>query len=400
MTGPDVIRFAGNALLQHRRRTLLSLLGVAMGATAVVFLTGLGEGARVFVLDQFQSLGSNLVIVVPGKTETLGHMSGAGGVPNDLTLDDARALERQLRGVERVIPMTNASDVVSYRQRRRQLAIIGTTRDFFLAQDLHVARGELLPVSDIDRGAAVVVIGDKVAKELFYDEEPVGKSIRVGDARMRIIGVLAPKGTQMGRNVDDTVFAPAATIMQIFNRTSLFRILVELSEYADADLAKQQIIDVMIDRHDEEDVTCITQAAVLESLGGILRSLTLAVGGIAAISLAVAGIGIMNVMLVSVSERTAEIGLLKALGARGAQVLAVFLAESVLLSTLGGLLGLALGTGLLRLLTSLYPAVPATTPAWAIAGVLVLAMSTGPLFGVLPAWRAMKLDPVASLSRG
>ena len=216
----------------------------------------------------------------------------------------------------------------------------------------------------------------------------------------RVVGVLAPKGTQMGQNVDDTVFAPAATVMQLFNRTSLFRIMVELGAHADADLIKEQIIAVMIDRHDEEDVTCITQAAVLESLGGILRSLTLAIGGIAAISLAVAGIGIMNVMLVSVSERTSEIGLLKALGARGKQVLAVFLTESALLSTAGGLLGLGIGTGLLRLLTSFYPAVPATTPAWAIGGVLALAMLTGPIFGVLPAWRAMQLDPVASLSRG
>jgi putative ABC transport system permease protein len=400
MKSLDVVRFAGNALLQNRRRTLLSLLGVAMGATAVVFLTGLGEGARVLVLDEFQSLGTNLVIVIPGKTETHGHMSAVGGVPNDLTLQDARALERRLRGVQRVIPMTNASDVVSHRERRRQLGIIGTTRDFFLAQGLRAARGDLLPAAELDRGASVAVLGHKVAKELFHNEEAVGQTIRVGDARMRVIGVLESKGIQMGQDIDDTVFAPAATVMQLFNRTSLYRILVEFGAYADADVIKKRIIEVMIDRHDEEDVSCITQAAVLESLGGIIRTFTLAIGGIAAVSLAVAGIGIMNVMLVSVSERTSEIGLLKALGARGAQVLAVFLTESVLLSTAGGVLGLLAGTGLLRLLTSFYPEVPATTPMWAVAGVLALAMSTGPIFGVLPAWRAMKLDPVTSLGRG
>jgi putative ABC transport system permease protein len=395
----DVVGFAANSLLQHRRRTLLSLLGVAIGATAVVFLTGLGDGARAFVMGEFQALGSNLVIVMPGRTETTGVFPGAGGVPNDLTLDDARALQRGLRGIRRVIPMTSATDVVSHLERRRQVAIIGTTRDFFLAQGLRAESGSLLPEIEFGRGAPVAVIGSNVAKELFLERNPIGKVIRIGDARMRVIGVLADRGTQMGMDVDDTVYASVASIMQVFNRTSLFRILIEVNAYADADAIKEQIIALMIDRHDEEDITCITQAAVLESLGGILRTLTLAIGGIGAISLAVAGIGIMNVMLVSVSERTSEIGLLKALGAKGNQVLAVFLTEAVLLSTTGGLLGLAIGVSLLELLTTLYPKVPVSTPAWAIVSTLALATVTGPLFGVMPAWRAMRMEPVAALTR-
>lgn len=245
----------------------------------------------------------------------------------------------------------------------------------------------------------MAVLGNTVAHELFLERDPIGEVIRIGDARMRVIGVLAERGTQMGMNIDDTVFASVASVMQIFNRASLFRILVEVNAHADADAIKEQIIAVMIDRHGEEDVTCITQAAVLESLGGILQTLTLAIGGLGAVSLAVAGIGIMNVMLVSVSERTSEIGLLKALGAKGNQVLAVFLAEAALLSTTGGLLGLAIGTSLLELLTFLYPKVPASTPMWAIASTLALAMITGPLFGVMPAWRAMRMEPVAALTR-
>ncbi|MCP5039743.1 MAG: FtsX-like permease family protein [bacterium] len=400
MKGVDVVRFAATALLQHRRRTLLSLLGVAMGATAVVFLTGIGEGARLFVLDEFQSLGSNLVIVLPGKTETAGAFPGIGGVPNDLTLDDARALGRQLRGIRRVVPMSSATDMVSHRERRRQLIILGTTRDFFFAQNLRARRGSLLPEVDLDRGAAVAVLGHKAASELFRDENPIGKVVRIGDARMRVIGVLTERGTQMGQNIDDMVFAPVATVMQIFNRTSLFRIMIELNAYADADLIVDQVIAVMTDRHDEEDVTCITQAAVMDSLGGILQTLTMAVAGIAAISLAVAGIGIMNVMLVSVAERTSEIGLLKAVGARGNQVLAVFLTESALLSVAGGALGLALGRGLLEIVMWVYPAVPASTPLWVVVAVVVMAISTGPLFGVIPAWRAMHLDPVSALGKG
>ncbi|MDP6980885.1 MAG: ABC transporter permease [Myxococcota bacterium] len=400
MSGRDIVGFAANALLEHRRRTLLSLLGVAMGATAVVFLTGLGEGARLFVRGEFETLGSNLVVVLPGKNETAGALPGVGGVPNDLTIEDARALSRELRGARAVIPISTGTDLVSFRERRRQVAIVGTTRKFFDAMNLRVARGSFLPTAELGRGSSVAVLGNKAARELFQDRDPIGEVVRVGDARMRVIGVLASRGTQMGQNIDDMLFAPATTVMQLFNRSSLRRIMVQLNAYADADAMVEQIIAIMTERHDEEDVTCITQAAVMESLGGILRALTLAVGGIAAISLAVAGIGIMNVMLVSVSERTSEIGLLKAVGARGRDILAVFLIESALLSAMGGVLGLALGRSLLLLVSYLYPKVPATTPLWIVLSVLAMAISTGPLFGVIPAWRAMQLEPVASLRKG
>jgi len=396
----DIFAFAGNALLQHRRRTLLSLLGVAVGVTAVVFLTGLGEGARRYVMGQFASLGTNLVIVMPGKVETKGGLPGVGGVPNDLTLDDTLALQRGLRGARRIIPVSLANDTVSYKERRRQLIVVGTTPDFFPARQISIRLGRLLPESALDRGASVAVIGHTVAEELFKETEPIGEVIRVGDARMRVIGVIEERGQQMGQDVDQMVFAPVATVMRLFNRSSLFRILVELNVYGDAELVKQQVIDIIIDRHDEEDVTIISQDAILDSLGGILDALTMAVAGIGGISLVVAGIGIMNVMLVSVSERTAEIGLLKALGANRTQILSVFLTEAALLSMAGGAIGLGLGWASLQLLVSIYPAIPAAAPLWAVATVLALALVTGPIFGVLPALRAMRLDPVAALTRG
>ncbi len=398
MTIGDVFGMAARALSQHRRRTSLSLLGVAMGATAVIFLTGLGEGARRYVVGEFASLGSNLVIVIPGKTETTGGFPGVGGAPNDLTLDDARAIERRISGARRVIPVALGNDMVSHLERRRQLIVIGTTAEFVPARQLAIARGRNLPTGPFERGAPVAVIGDKVARELFRDADPIGKVIRAGDARMRVIGVLEKRGKQMGQDLDQIVLAPVATVMQIFNRSSLFRILIEVNAHSDSDRIQEQVIALISERHDEEDITCITQEAVIDSLGGILRALTMAVGGIGAISLAVAGIGIMNVMLVSVSERTAEVGLMKALGARQRQILAVFLVEAAMLSTAGGLLGLALGAGLLRIVTLVYPAVPAVTPIWAVLGVLGLTIFTGPLFGVMPAWRAMKLEPVTALA--
>jgi len=396
----DIFAFAATALLQHRRRTLLSLLGVAVGVTAVVFLTGLGEGARRYVMNQFASLGTNLVIVIPGKVETKGGIPGVGGVPNDLTLDDALALQRGLRGAKRVMPVSLGNDTVSYQERRRQLIVVGTTPEYFPARQLVIRLGSPLPESALDRGAPVAVIGHTVAEELFQETDPIGEVIRVGDARMRVIGVVEERGQQMGQDVDEMVFAPVATVMRLFNRSSLFRILIELNVYGDADLMKEQVIAIIIDRHDEEDVTIISQEAILDSLGGILDALTMAVAGIGGISVVVAGIGIMNVMLVSVSERTSEIGLLKALGANRSQVLAFFLTEATLLSLAGGAIGLGVGWASLQLLVSIYPAIPAAAPLWAVAAVLGLAVVTGPIFGVLPALRAMRLDPVSALTRG
>ncbi len=399
MRSIDVLGFSCNALLQHRRRTGLSLLGVAVGATAVVVLAGLGEGAHRFVLGEFASLGSNIMMVMPGRSETSGSMPGVGGAPNDLTLDDAQALARTLHGVQRVIPIAMGNDKVAYRERHRQLMVVGTTSGFFAARQLEIARGGALPKTEMDRGAPVAVIGRKVASELFRDENPLGKVIRVGESRMRVIGVLASRGKQMGDDIDDTIFAPVATVMQIFNRSSLFQILVETNAHADTDIVKQRIIDLITDRHDENDITCITQEAVVDALGSILRALTLAIMSIGAISLAVAGVGIMNVMLVSVAERTAEVGLLKAVGARPSHILSIFLTEAALLSLAGGIAGLGIGAAILKIVVTFYPALPAIAPLWAVSAVLGLTIVTGPLFGVMPAWRAMQLDPVNAMSK-
>jgi len=214
---------------------------------------------------------------------------------------------------------------------------------------------------------------------------------------MRVIGTLAARGRQLGMQVDESVFIPVATGMRMADRSSLNRIMLDLHPRADADEAIEEVRALLTERHDEEDFTCISQDAVLESLASILGILTLSVAGIAAVSLGVAGIGIMNVMLVSVSERTDEVGLLKAIGATRRQILSIFLLEASLLSLTGGLLGLATGTALVWVGNVLYPAITAVTPLWAVVAVLGLSLATGILFGVLPAWRAADLDPVASL---
>ncbi len=394
----DTARFAWTALTRQRRRSVLSVLGVTVGVAAVVILTALGEGARLYVVQQFSSLGTNLLIVFPGRNETTGMFPGVGGVPNDLTLDDVRALARRVREAERVVPIALGTETVSHGDRRRQLIVLGTTHEFLKARELSVMSGRFLPKGEMKRGAPVAVIGTKVVEELFAGENPLGRVMRIGDWRMRVIGVLEGKGQQMGFDVNDMVIIPVASTMRMFDQTSLYRILIKVGAYSDLERAKQRVIAVITERHGEEDITCMTQESVVGSLSKILTALTLALAGIGAVSLSVAGLGVMNLMLVSVSERTQEVGLLKAVGARGPQVLALFLAEAVLLSAAGALAGIGIGWGAVKVFVAFYPSFPASPPIWAVTGVFVLAVGVGCVFGVLPARRATHLDPVAALA--
>jgi putative ABC transport system permease protein len=399
MTVADLFRFALRSLSGHRLRTVLSLLGMAIGVAAVVALTALGEGARRYVIDQFASIGTNLLIVVPGKSETTGIPGMAMGTANDLTLQDSEALARQIPDIDKVAPLVVGTEDVSFGARRRQVAVVGSTEEFEEVRKLSMARGEFLPSEELGRGRSVAVLGKQVAHELFAGEEPVGRIVRIGGWRMRVIGVLAPRGVQLGMNVDDVVIVPVGTAMKMFDRRSLFRIFVQVRGTADLEHAKQGVIRLIKARHDgEEDITVLTQDAVVSTFSQILGALTLAVGAIAAISLTVAGIGIMNVMLVAVSERTREIGLLRAVGVGRRQVLAVFLTEAALLSAAGGLLGLAVGWTAVGILVEVFPALPASPPLWAVVAALALSFGVGLLFGWLPARRAARLDPVLALA--
>ena len=395
----DLVGFAARALRGHRLRTGLSLLGVAIGVAAVIALTALGEGARLYVVGQFASIGSNLVLVLPGRTDTTGAMPGMGGVPHDLTLEDARALLRGVRQIEKAAPVAMGTETVAHEERRRQVAIIGATSELLELRHLELGRGEFLPPIEWDRSDPVTVLGAKTARELFPGgQEALGRIVRVADWRMRVIGVLAPRGMQLGVDMDDVAIVPVATAMKMLNRPSLFRVMLQVRSHIDLDHVKESAARLLAERHGERDVTVITQDAVLTAFTSILGTLTMALAGIAAVSLAVAGVGIMNVMLVSVSERTREVGLLKAIGASRRQVLAAFLAEAVLISTSGGLLGLALGWAAVRLLVAFYPALPATPPAWAVVAAFSTSVVVGAVFGVLPARRATRLDPVAALA--
>ena len=394
----DLLRFAGGGLRSHRLRTFLSLLGVSIGVASVILLTSLGEGARLFITGEFASLGSNLLIFVPGKTETAGLAPLVSTAPHDLTLEDARALSLRVPALRRVAPLVVGTAPVRSGERSREVTVVGTTREMLEIRHLKMSIGRFLPADQPD--AAVCVIGARVQRELFPDENPLGKLVRIGEWRFRVIGVIAPRGTSIGMDLDEVVEIPVHTGLRLFNRSSLFRILAEVGSHDEIDRARSRVIEVLKERHaGEEDVTVLTQDAVLSTFDQILRALTAALVGIAAISLGVAGLGIMNVMLVSVSERTAEIGLLKAVGVTQAQVVAVFLVESAILATAGGVLGFLAGVGAGHLIQQFYTEFPIQPPAWGIPAALGVSCSVGLIFGILPARNASRLDPVMALMR-
>jgi putative ABC transport system permease protein len=398
MTFADLLRFAGGGLRGHRLRTFLSLLGVGIGVASVILLTGLGEGARRYITGEFASLGSNLLILVPGKTETAGFAPLVSTAPHDLTREDARALGQRVPALRRVAPLVVGTAAVRAGERSREVTVVGTTHEMLEIRHLKMSTGRFLPPGQPD--AAVCVLGARVRRELFPDENPLGNLVRVGDWRFRVIGVIAPRGTSIGMDLDEVVEIPVETGLRLFNRRSLFRILAEVGSHDQIERARGEVLHVLRERHaGQEDVTALTQDAVLSTFDQILQALTAALAGIAAVSLGVAGLGIMNVMLVSVSERTREIGLLKALGVTRAQVVSVFLVEAAILSTAGGGLGLLSGLGAGRLLQQVYPEFPFQPPGWGIPAALGVSCLVGLLFGILPARNAARLDPVAALMR-
>jgi len=398
MRAPDVLRFATTAATGYPLRTALMVLAMSIGVAAVVVLTALGDGARRYVVQEFSAIGSNLVIVLPGRSETRG-FSPANLItetPRDLTVEDAAAVARAA-GVQRTAPLTLGVSEAAFGGRLREVTVVGTTADYALIRQLKVAQGRFLPEDD---RAQAAVIGAKIREELFGAEPAVGRMLRVGDRRFRIVGVMGSTGQGLGINADEVVFLPVQAALAMFNTSTLFRIMIEAKSRDALPVAREAALKALIARHDgEEDVTVITQDAVLATFDRILGALTLAVAGIAAISLAVAGILVMNVMLVAVTQRTAEIGLLKALGATGQTIRHAFLAEAALLSCGGALLGVLLGHGGAWVLRQVYPLLPAYPPDWAVLAGLFTALSTGLLFGVLPARRAARMDPVQALAK-
>lgn len=397
----DILRFARDAATAYPLRTLLSVLAMAIGVASVVLLTALGDGARRYVVGQFSSLGSNLVIVLPGRSAT-GGFNPANGItttPRDLTVDDAAALLRA-PAVQRVAPLAVGTTEISAGGRLREVVAAGSTASLMAVRNFQLAQGRFLPEDEWRSSAPVAVIGMTIRNDMFGNQPAVGQLIRLGDRRLRVIGVLKSTGQGVGMNTDELVIVPVALAQALFNSNTLLRIMVQARGRDQIEAAKAQTTAILKARHGgEEDVTVITQDAVLATFDKLLGALTAAVAGIAAISLLVAGVLVMNVMLVAVTQRRAEIGLIKALGARGSTIQQIFLVEAAMLSLAGAVTGYLLGQLGALVLRQLFPVFPAYAPAWAVAAALLTALVTGLLFGILPARRAAQLDPVDALMR-
>lgn len=393
----DALQFCSSAVLSHSLRTTLSILGVAIGIAAVVLLTTIGEGARKHILDQFTQFGTNVLSVHPGKSETLGLPGVLGGTTQKLSLDDAAALGR-LPQVAQVVPIAMGMARVEAQGLGRSVMVYGVTHSMPEVWKMKLGQGSFLPPGDPRRGSAEVVLGSKLKRELFGDESALGQVVRAGGTRLRVIGVMAPKGRILGFDIDDSCYLPVATAMRIFNLDELQEIHVTFAHEGMTDQVVGAVTRLLTQRHrDNEDFTVTTQGAMLDVFGNVMRTITIGTAAIGGISLLVGAIGILTMMWISVGERTSEVGLLRALGATSGQVLLLFLGEAVVLALLGGVAGIALGLGLGWLIQVFVPGLPLqVSPAFMVAAIAV-SVTTGLLAGVLPARRAARLDPIEAL---
>ncbi len=393
----DSSRFAIQAITSHRMRSFLTLLGIAVGIAAVILLTSIGEGVHQFVLAEFTQFGTNIINIAPGKVKTGGQPpSGIPTTARLLTIDDAKSL-KQLPQVTGSSPMVWGNSEVESNGRLRRTTIYGVDADFVQVFSSTVQIGSSLPREGAGSSRALVVLGSKLRHELFGTANPLGARIRIGGLHFRVIGVMAPKGQFLGIDLDDTAFIPAQRAMELYNREGLTEIHVIYAENTSSAIVAAAVKKQLILRHGKEDFTVITQEDMLKTLSNILNILTMAVGALGGISLLVGAVGIVTIMTISVTERTNEIGLLVALGARRSTILNLFLGESVILAALGGLLGLLLGVGLAQLTRLAMPTFPVHTP-WSFAiGALIMSAVIGLMAGVLPARSAAHLNPIAAL---
>jgi len=392
----DFLKLVSQTVIAHRMRSTLTALGIGIGVTAVVLLTSIGEGLNRYVVDQFTQFGTTTLAVQPGKSSTLGISPGVLNSVRPLSLADAEAIER-VPNVLHSVPAVAGSASVEARGRERSVSVYGVGPDFDKAFKFEVAIGTFLPPDEFERARNVVVLGAKVYRELYGVANPLGDRVRVGGERYRVVGVMEPKGEMVGIDLDDTVYIPAARGLELFNRQGVLEIDVLYADDVPVDEIVEGIRRILIARHGGEDFTIITQQQMLDVLGSIIDVLTLGVAALGGISLLVGGVGIFTIMTIAVRERTQEIGLLRAIGARRSRIAQLFVGEAMLLSAVGGIGGLALGFGIVAFAHVALPAMPASISAPYVALALAIAVAIGLIAGVLPARSAARLEPLDAL---
>ena len=392
----DLIKFTLSAIIAHRLRSVLTILGIMVGIGSVVLLTSIGEGVRMFVLAEFTQFGTNLVAVVPGKTTTLGLSGATISTVRPLSLDDANAMQR-LADVIAVVPVVQGNASVEFGASKRRSLVLGVGPRVPDVWKMPVSSGVFLPEDSFTSARAYAVLGATLREELFGNANPLGKRIRVGEDRYRVIGVMAPKGQMLGFDLDDTIYLPIDKTLAMFNREGLMEIDVLYEAGASSARIEQNIRRLMIARHGHEDFSVITQDKMLEVLDTILNVLTLGVAAIGSISLIVGAVGIVTIMTIAVTERTGEIGLLRALGAKRIHILNLFLGEAVVLSGIGGIGGISVTVLVIYLVKLFLPAFPLEVAWLYISLALALATVIGVIAGITPAMRAAGMHPLEAL---
>ncbi len=396
MRARDFLELVAKSVVAHRLRSTLTALGIGIGVTAVVLLTSIGEGLNTYMVEQFTQFGTNTIQIQPGKMSTFGVSPGVLNSVRPLSLADAEALERAPH-VLNSVPIVAGSASVEGRGRERSVTVYAVGPDFDRTFGFDVRVGEFLPDDELERARNVAVLGAKLHAELYGSDNPLGDRIRVGGQRYRVVGVMESKGQMVGIDLDDTVYIPAARGLEMFNRQGLLEIDVLYAEDAPIDEVIDGIRRILTARHGGEDFTVVTQQQMLDVLGSIVDVLTLGVAALGGISLLVGGVGIFTIMTIAVRERTQEIGLLRAIGARRSRIAQLFVGEAMLLSAVGGVGGLLLGFAIVAFVQFALPAVPATLSPLYVALALVIAVVIGLIAGVLPARSAARLEPLDAL---
>lgn len=397
MNAVETVRVAFDALSANKLRSSLTMLGVVIGVASVILLVSIGEGARNYISEQFAGLGTNLLIIQPGKIETKGMLPPVS-TTKKLTYTDAEALRKRGFPVKLVAPVVIGTGTVKYENRHRDIPVIGVTPEFQEARNLRVEVGSFITGADVEGERKICVLGRKVVSELFGSSNPLGRMVAINEARYRVVGLMEKKGVSLGTDIDDIVFIPVKSAQTLFNTDRLFEIIVSIAASEEVDRGINIVTQVLKKRHDgKEDFTITSQAAMLSTFQTILTSMTFVLAGIAGISLVVGGIGIMNIMLVSIKERTREIGIRKAVGATKRDILSQFLVEAMSLSSFGGLIGIVIGGGISITMTLIFPALPTSVSAWSVSLAFGFSVLVGVFFGVYPAKKAAELNPIAAL---
>lgn len=395
----EVMRLALEAILAGKMRAGLTMLGMIIGVAAVVLLVSIGNGAKNYITREFEGLGTNLIMVQPGKTDA---KSGFGPpVSNSkerMTLADVDALEKQSSSLEAVSGIVFGTAAVKFQDRTANINLIGCNEEFIKIFNMQIAVGEFLSREESDTGRRVAVLGNAVARKLFGNESAVGQFVKVNETEYRVIGVVQSSGETLGFNIDEIVFVPTRAGQRLFNEEKLFGIRAKAKARVSMDDAVDEIREIFMARNNGvDDVTIITQGSMIDTMNTILDMLTYVLAGIAFISLLVGGIGIMNIMLVSVTERTREIGIRRAVGARRVDILKQFLVESIVLSLVGGSIGMLFSILVTYGIYWAYPKFDMRAPIWILIPAFVISSAIGIIFGVWPARKAAHIETIEAL---